>query len=115
MRVTKKQFKEFLQKKLSTDSKWALKALLKIYEFQTPQEKVAESTLIHNEVGFSGHDGQILSSMAKQYLKRKFLTAKQVKFLKQSMVKYWEQLLNISDKEKLTREYFKDCGQLTLF
>ena len=69
-KVTKKQQQEFLKEKLSTSKVWALNALVKIYENQTEDEQNSEHTIEANGIGFSGLDGNILSSFATQYKKR---------------------------------------------
>lgn len=100
-KVTTDQKKNFLKAKLGSNSKWAQNALLKIYEFQTSDEKEMECTHDHNDVGFTGVDGEILSSFAKQLQSKGFLSPKQMSILFKKMPKYWKQILSISDEEKL--------------
>lgn len=100
-KVSKTQIKEFVKKKLSTDPKWAQHALLKIYEFQTQEEQRVKNTIYHNGVGFTGTDGRILTSFAKQLLKKHTLSEKQMAIVFKKMPKYWIQVVKISDKEKL--------------
>jgi len=100
-KVTKVQVKEFVKTKLSTDAIWAKHALLKIYEFQTFEEQRVKTTTDYNGVGFTGTDGRILSSLASQLLKKKYLSDKQMDIVFKKMPKYWIQVVKISDKEKL--------------
>lgn len=100
---TKKEFREYIQNKLSTDKNWVLKALLKIFEKQTDFEIDSEHTREHNRVGFTGHDAPLLTSFAKQYKSRGFLTAKQMMILHKKMPKYWMQIVKISNREKLEK------------
>lgn len=100
-KITQLQKKEFLKEKLGTDPRWAKHALLKIFEFQTQEEQDHECTHDHNGVGFTGVDGEFLSSLAKQLLKYKRLSDKQMIHLFKKMPKYWKQILKISDEEKL--------------
>jgi len=100
-KITKGQVKEFVRTKLSTDSKWAQAALLKIFEFQTEDEQTMEVTCNFNGVGFTGVDGEILSSFAKQYKTRGFLSPKQMNIVHKKMPKYWKQIISISDEQKL--------------
>ena len=102
-KVTKGQMKEFVKTKLSTDSKWAQNALLKIFEFQTAEEQEWETTCKYNGVGFTGVDGEILTSFAKQYKRRKFLSHKQMNILYKKMPKYWRQIISISNEQKLLK------------
>jgi hypothetical protein len=98
---TKTQIKEFVKRKLGTDPKWAQNALVKIYDFQTREEQQRQNTLIYNGVGFTGTDGKILSSFARQFLRHGALSQKQLELLMKKMPKYWIQIVKISNKEKL--------------
>lgn len=100
-KVTKKAIKEFTKKQLSSNSKWALNALVRIYAYQTEEEQRIEHTHDHNGVGFTGVDGEILTSFAKQYERRGFLTPKQMTILFKKMPKYWMQIVSISDRVML--------------
>ena len=100
-KITKKEVKEFVKGKLGTDRMWAIKALLKIFEFQTLEEQKSKDTIYHNGVGFNGVDGEILSSFALQFQKKKFLSDKQMTTLFKMMPKYWSQVVKISDEKKL--------------
>jgi hypothetical protein len=113
--VSKVQVKEYVRHKLSTDDKWALAALLKIYSFQTASEKATDRTELDNDVGFSGVDAEILSSIAKQLITRitarknagvdpnpiKCLSEKQRSLVRKKMMKYWQQIIDNSDEIKL--------------
>lgn len=100
-KVTKVQIRDFVKSKLSTDPIWARHALLKIYEFQTMEEQRAKDTRFHNGVGFTGADGRILSSLASQLERKRFLSDKQMDIVFKKMPRYWMQIVKISDKEKL--------------
>lgn len=102
-KITLSLTKDFLKKKLSTDKVWAQKALLKIFEAQTEDEVYFETTKEYNKVGFTGVDAEILTSFAKQLKNRGFLSPKQMTILFKKMPKYWHQIANISNKEKLDR------------
>lgn len=100
-KITQLQKKEFLKKKLSSDPRWVKNALLRIYAFQTSEEQNSEQTYFHNGVGFTGADGEILSSFAKQLQRKGFLSPRQMRILYKKMPKYWKQILSISDEDKL--------------
>jgi hypothetical protein len=100
-KISKTQIREFVKTKLSTDPVWARHALLKIFEFQTQDEQRAKDTKYHNGVGFTGTDGRILSSLATQLQRRKYLSDKQMALVFKKMPKYWIQVVKISDKERL--------------
>lgn len=102
-KITKGETRNFVKKQLSTNKTWATQALLKIYEFQTSMEKEHEETRDANGVGFSGVDGEILSSFATHYISRGFLSPKQMALVFKKMPKYWMQVIKISDKDKLEK------------
>lgn len=106
-KVTLKQKKQYLKLKLSTDYRWMTTALIRIYEFQTREEQNAQTTMHHNDVGFSGADGEILSSFAVQFQRRGSLSPRQCEIGFKKIPKYWKQLLNLSDNEKLENQIRK--------
>jgi hypothetical protein len=102
MKVTKKNTRIFVKEKLATDKKWAVKALVRIFkENQTAEEKVYENTIVENGIGFTGADGEILSSFAKQQIKFGRLSDKQMKIVHKKMPKYWGQVISMADEAKL--------------
>ncbi len=74
-----------------------IKALLWIYKFQTDEEKNSETTQSINGVGFTGIDGNILSSFAKQVIEKSFLSDKQLQILRKKIIKYENQMVKISN------------------
>jgi len=103
MKVTKIRQKEFLKEKLSSSPKWALKALLTIYKNQTNDEQEMGHAKYANGIGFSGVDSDILSSFAEQYLRRGYLSNKQMSILFKNIPKYWSQILEVTDVHKLNK------------
>ena len=113
--------KEFICKKLSEDVLWIKKALLLIYSKQTIAEQVNRETIEYNNVGFTGHDSKFLSSVATQIKKqveysvenynlpeneaidKAILSEKQLNVLKRVISKYWRQVLESCDTEKLVK------------
>jgi len=79
------------EKILTSDN--ALKAaLLRLYSWQTEDEKVTQETREANGKGFNGTDGAILSSFAEQLLKRGFLSPKQIAIARKKLPKYSRQI-----------------------
>ena len=101
IKVTKKRISEFVREQLKTNEKWALGALVKIYDFQTEEEQNSGDTNEYNNVGFTGVDGFILSSIAKQYITKGWLSPKQKAIVMKKMSKYTRQIVKISDEDKL--------------
>ena len=85
-----------IRHKLTTDAKWAVRGLLRIYEAQTEDEKSSEDTKHDNGVGFTGSDASLLSSYAKQVLAGNTMSPKQMKYIFKKMPKYARQLERIS-------------------
>ena len=100
-KIKKSEIKQYVRTKLGSDPRWAKHALLKIFEFQTADEQERETTHDHNGVGFTGIDGEILSSFAKQLQRKNWLSDKQMSILFKKMPKYWKQIISISDEDKL--------------
>lgn len=107
IKVTKQATRNYVKKQLATNKVWAEKALLKIFDFQTRDEQRWETTRDWNKVGFTGVDGEILTSFAKQLQSRGFLTPKQMNIVYKKMPKYWMQIIKISDEEKLKAQVAK--------
>ncbi len=106
-RVTWKEKEKFIKHKLMFDNNWATKALMRIYEFQTMEEREKEMSIWENGVGFDSCDSFILSSIAEFYKKRNFITPKQMDVVHRCIPKYWRQIWDISDQdimEKLIKE-----------
>lgn len=76
------------------------RALIAIYNGQTKEEKDAACTEEDNGIGFSGIDAEILTSFAKQFLLRQYLSPKQRAILAKKMPKYAGQLWRIAVAKK---------------
>jgi len=100
-KVTKIAKREFIKYKLATDDRWLLRALHRVADKQTETEYRTEETREHNDVGFSASDASILTSFAKQHSCKGQLSEKQMKWLRKLLVKYSNQLMNMSDTEML--------------
>ena len=104
MKLTNKNKEAFIRNKLATDTNWALKALVRIYtENQTSEEQAKQGTIEKNNVGFTGTDGTFLSSLAQQAQQRRTLSDKQMVHVFKAMPKYWKQVLNMVEPEKLEK------------
>lgn len=107
IKVTKQATRDYVKKQLATNNLWATTALLKIFNFQTLEEQKYEVTKQNNGIGFTGVDAEILSSFAKQFSTKKYLSEKQMRILFKRMPKYWMQIIKISDEEKLKQQVAK--------
>lgn len=99
---TKKATTEYVRHMLSTNSQWALTAVVTILKKnQTGMEQVTGYTREDNGIGFSGVDSKILTSMANQHRNGRQLSEKQMNVLFKLVPKYHKQIINLSDSEKL--------------
>lgn len=102
---TKNAIKEAIKKSITENDEKAVKAMLRIFEYQTASEKVSGSASVFNGVGFTGNDAEILTSFCHQYNKRGFLSAKQMALIKKKIGKYAGQLTRLAIENGLYVKY----------
>jgi hypothetical protein len=91
-----------LQSKLSSDTRWAQRALLAIFRNQTSDEQVSANVTHYNQMGFRCMDSIILTSFANQLQTRGSLSPKQMSIVFRLMPKYARQLMKFyGDKIQL--------------
>lgn len=91
--LTKKQKIESLKYAMLHDDETIKTCLIKIYNNQTSEEQSIEETTENNNIGFTGADAELLTSFAKQYLRSKYLSDRQMYFLRKKMPKYARQII----------------------
>lgn len=101
MQYTLKELKATLKAQIQSSPKAQLKALVKLYNLQTQQEKIGFHTNTTNCVGFTKPDAHILTSIARQHLQGFTLTEKQFKVLFYKIPKYANQLAILAIKDNL--------------
>ncbi len=79
------------------------KSTVKIFERQTMDEKLTDSTGNNNGIGFNSVDAFIMSRLAKFYIERGYLSAKQFAIASKKIMKYAKQLTNIANEPKLIK------------
>lgn len=89
-----------LREKLGTNDAWAIRGLTVIFDYQTADEQNAERTMDHNGVGFTGIDGEILSSFAKQIRTGRKMSKKQMDIIFKKMPKYAKQLDGVAQSKQ---------------
>ena len=85
-----------IKAKISSDDRWATRALLSIYENQTSEEQSSQSTIEDNGIGFNGTDAEFLSSIAQGVLRYGQPTPRQMPHVRKKMPKYANQLFAIA-------------------
>ena len=107
-RVTKKLKTAYLKSKLSTVPAWALRCLEVVYANQTIDEKSFARTAHQNGIGFTGTDGEFMSSLAQQYAVRHSLSPRQMELVMKRMSKYHKQVLAVTNDRILVSCMYKD-------
>ena len=104
--------REQLNALLLRNNKAVERALVLLYERQTADEQIGECTVHANKVGFSGIDGEILTSFAKQILRSPYppgqrLSPKQFAVVRKTnkngicrLAKYWAQIQQFIDAKQ---------------
>lgn len=85
------------------------RALVALYNRQTEDEKETSNTNERNGAGFNGVDAPFLSSLAEQYLRRGYLTEKQVNAARKTIKKYIGQLTDIANEREVRKEVARLC------
>lgn len=95
--------------RLASDERFALYAMLSIYDLQTTSEKAAQATVDHNGVGFSGVHAEIFSSFSEQLRKKHeryggdaYLSPKQTALVLKTLPKYAKQVIAHFESEKVS-------------
>lgn len=98
---TKSSQVQFIREMITTNRQWAQRALMRIFENQTEDEKDTQETTHENGIGFTSNDARLLTSFANGLQQYGSLTEKQMPYLFKKIGKYAGQIYNLSDKEKL--------------
>lgn len=85
--------KETIQKLIDTNDRAVERAILRIYDLQTADEKTSGETRDHNKVGFSGAHSRSGSYYATWILRGRNLNGKHLVKARGMIRKYWKQLL----------------------
>lgn len=98
--------KETIKANLSSNPKWAIRAIEVLYARQTETEKMVKLTEVNNGVGFNGTDAFILSAFAEQIAKRRkynnpvLLSDKQLAIAFKKLPKYWKQIQSVINQKQ---------------
>ena len=81
-----------IKQSITSNSNSAIRAMLRIFEYQTTDEQHSGEAREYNCVGFAGVDAKILTSFCQQYAKYGRLSDKQMQILFKKIGKYAGQL-----------------------
>ncbi len=88
--------KASMAKALQNDDKFLLKAMYRLYQYQTEQEQSERRTISGNAVGFNKPDANFLSGMSRMYMANDgdvtVFSERQIDLIRRKMLKYTEQL-----------------------
>jgi hypothetical protein len=97
--TSQKQWEAYLKDLLKTNDKALLKAIVLIYNNQTPEEKDKGESIEDNCIGFSKIDAKEMGDIARKIKANKALTKGELAKSRNKMQKYWKQLMIISKKQ----------------
>ena len=89
---SKSAIESAIREVITTNPQKAIKAMIRIYEYQTADEQESGDVSEFNGVGFAGTDSVILTSFCKQYQKYGRLSEKQIEIVLKKIGKYAGQL-----------------------
>jgi hypothetical protein len=104
--------KRQLQDLLGRSDEACKRALLVVFANQTATEQQCEGTFEDNGIGFTGVDGHILSSFAKQLNRFGKLSEKQMVILRKKMPRYWRQLWREAQRKFMLKEAIRRIEKL---
>ena len=91
--------KEDIKDLMNRNDAAVLIGMIRIYQLQTDEEKFSKDTYYNNNVGFSGFDGKIMTSIAGNFLQYGTLSERQYEIVKKKMLRYAGQLAKIANGE----------------
>lgn len=97
--TSKESLIQALKNQIATRDNQALKALVSVFNNQTEDEQIADDVKVYNDMGFTPFDAEFMSSLAKQYLNKNYLSQKQLQYVKKIMPKYARQLIEQSIRD----------------
>lgn len=90
---------EEIKNLLKTDDLFVIRSLLKLYSYQTHEEKQSGETKMDNGVGFNGADANRLSTISRNTLRTYIIGVGMVNFVRSKIMKYAKQLTRIANGE----------------
>ena len=85
-----------IKAKVSSDPRWAERAIVALLARQTSDEQEAQTTKYHNAMGFSAFDAEILTSFGQQIQRGRALSAKQLAIAYKRLPRYAKQLAAVA-------------------
>lgn len=89
--------KEMIAESIRADHRWVERAILAIHGRQTPAERSAHTTMIHNSVGFNAFDARTGSYYANWISQGKHLSGRHLEKGRKIALRYVGQLEQIAN------------------
>lgn len=96
------EWKQELQHLLCTSDEAVIQAMLRIWDLQSINEKLANQSLEENGIGFDKIDSRVMGAYVAKHSKGQ-LDREDILDIRRRMLKYWKQLMKLS-KMKLERK-----------
>ena len=90
--------KESIRTLLETNNTMLSRSIVKLYEYQTHDEKSLGAATEHNGMGFNSIDAEFLTSLAERIIDGRTLTERQIMYGRKKMLKYSKQLARIANQ-----------------
>lgn len=97
--TNQKQWESYLKNLVKVNDKALLKAVIRIYDNQTDEEKNKGQSIEDNCIGFSKVDAYEMGQIAKKIKSGQPLTEGEIAKSRNKMQKYWKQLMILSKKK----------------
>jgi hypothetical protein len=85
---------------LQTNDTMVCRSLVQLYNQQDDYEKAIGETTERNGVGFNGVDSPYMSSCAKFYMEKGFLSPRQMGFVRNKIMKYSKQITKLANQHE---------------
>ncbi len=98
--TNQKQWEEYIKNLVKTNDVALYKAIMLIYDRQTPEEKNAGESTEDNCIGFSKIDAKEMGHIARKLKNKQQLSKGEIAKSRNKMQKYWKQLMHISKEQE---------------
>lgn len=90
--------------RISTNDRWVERAIVRLYRGQTDEEKQAENTYDHNDIGFNAVSAHVGTYMAKWILSGKRLDGKWMEKARKIALRHVKQLLAFANRDAIANQ-----------
>ena len=95
---------QVVKNNLILNDTWVIRALIRLYKRQTPDERTTKETFQSNKLGFNKYDSVYLTTMAEKALANKPIINSEMREIRRRVIKYVKQLTQIANYEEGKKE-----------